>query len=73
VTGGGAGIAPRIAKACDPESRRDPERDPASAAAAAAEIRGGGGEALALTTDVRDGEAVAVADTCETYGGADAS
>jgi 3-oxoacyl-[acyl-carrier protein] reductase len=75
VTGGGAGIGRGIARGLATFGARVAilERDPATAESAAEEIRAGGGEAIALPTDVRDGDQVerAVAAVCERFGGID--
>ena len=61
VTGAGAGIGKGVALGLAAAGARVGilELDAATAERTAAEIRGGGGQALALPTDVRDGDAVA--------------
>ncbi len=75
VTGAGAGIGKGIALGLAAFGARLAvlELDAASAHATAAEIERAGGAALALPTDVRDGEAVegAVAAAVERFGGVD--
>ncbi len=75
VTGGGAGIGRGIAMGLAAFGARVAilELIPERATAAAAGIEAAGGTALALPTDVRDGEAVerGVAATCERFGGVD--
>jgi 3-oxoacyl-[acyl-carrier protein] reductase len=63
VTGAGAGIGRAVARGCAAFGARVAvlERDAASGARTAAEIAAGGGEALALTVDVRDAGALATA------------
>ncbi len=72
VTGGGAGIGRGIARGFAAFGARVVlfERDEKSGRDAAAEIEREGGEAFALTVDVRDGEAVAaaVSTTVERWG-----
>ena len=75
VTGAGAGIGKGIALGFARFGARVAilERNEETAQATAKQIETAGGEALALPTDVRDGEAVerAVAATCERFGGVD--
>jgi 3-oxoacyl-[acyl-carrier protein] reductase len=75
VTGAGAGIGKGIALGFAAFGARVAilELDAATARATAAEIERTGGQALALPTDVRDGEAVerAVAAAVERFGGVD--
>lgn len=75
ISGAGAGIGRGVARGLAAFGAKVAllERNAESAAAAEAEIRAAGGEALALPTDVREGEAVeqAIAATCERFGGVD--
>jgi NAD(P)-dependent dehydrogenase (short-subunit alcohol dehydrogenase family) len=75
VTGGGAGIGKGIALGLAAFGARVAllEKDPEQAHKAAAEVEAAGGTALALVTDVREGEAVerSIAATCERFGGID--
>jgi NAD(P)-dependent dehydrogenase (short-subunit alcohol dehydrogenase family) len=75
VTGAGAGIGRGIARGFAKYGARVAilELVEERAAAALAEISDAGGEAIAVQTDVRDGEAFerAVAATCERWGGVD--
>ncbi|MDG2307533.1 MAG: glucose 1-dehydrogenase [Candidatus Binatia bacterium] len=75
VTGGGAGIGRGIAQGFASFGAQVVlfERDPARAEETAAEIGATGAEVLALTVDVREGEAVeeAVAAACERFGHVD--
>jgi len=75
VTGGGAGIGRGIAKSLAAFGAKLAilEIDPERAAAAARDIEAAGGTALAIPTDVRDGDAVeaAVASVVECFGGVD--
>jgi NAD(P)-dependent dehydrogenase (short-subunit alcohol dehydrogenase family) len=75
VTGAGAGIGRATAKAYAAHGAAVTvaERDAATCAAAAEEIRRAGGRALAVQTDVREGDqlAQAVAATVDAYGGID--
>jgi NAD(P)-dependent dehydrogenase (short-subunit alcohol dehydrogenase family) len=75
VTGAGAGIGKGIALGFAAFGARVAllERNPETADATAAEIAAAGGEALPLSTDVRDGDAVerALAAVVERFGGVD--
>ena len=75
VTGGGAGIGRGIALGLAALGARVAllEKDPERAHRVAGEIGAAGGTALAIPTDVRDGEEVerAIAATCERFGGID--
>ncbi len=75
VTGAGAGIGKSIALGFAAFGARVAilEVDPATARRTAAEIEAAGGQALAVPTDVRDGDAVerAVAAAGERFGGVD--
>jgi len=75
VTGAGSGIGKGIARGFAEFGAKVAllEIDADRARRVAAEIESAGGEALAIPTDVREGEAVerAVAATCERFGGID--